>query len=238
MSLKGVLLTGGNGSRLQNLTSVVNKHLIPVNNKFIVDYSIDTLKQMGCQDILVILGGNFYGQITDYLKDGSQYDLNFTYILQPKPTGIAEAINRAQAFVGEDKFAVCLGDNIFEKPIIWDDSAQYNHAQIILANVSELERFGVASIKNNKIVKIEEKPITLDTSIHNFAISGTYLFDYMYFHYYKSLKPSKRGEYEITEILQQYLNSNHLSYSFVDGLWSDAGTFNSISYLNNYFYNK
>jgi glucose-1-phosphate thymidylyltransferase len=239
----GIILAGGTGSRLMPLTQVVNKHLLGVNGKFIIDYPIQSLKNMGCEDVTVILGGDHYPQVIGYLGDGSRYGLNFNYVYQAKPAGIAQAINLCKRFVYDDvDFSVILGDNIFENNIQWSNYnwKQNTRAQILLSRHFDLKRFGVASLEDgtSDIVKIEEKPKVLDTTYENFAISGCYLFTPQYFEYFKQIKPSARGEYEITDIIRLYLRDNKLSYSMIDGLWSDAGTHESIAYVNNYFYNK
>lgn len=238
----GIILAGGTGSRLAPLTSVVNKHLLGLNGKFIIDYPINTLKQLGCQDVTVILGGSHFDQVVGYLGDGSRYGLSFNYVYQPEPKGIAHAISLCERFVYDDAdFSVILGDNIFEKAPRWNNLNWKTNprAQIMLANHPSLERFGVASINHeNKIAKIEEKPKQLDQQYTNMAVSGCYLFTPKYFEYFQDLTPSARGEYEITDIIRKYLLDDNLSYSMVDGLWSDAGTHESISYVNHYFYQK
>jgi len=238
----GIILAGGTGSRLSPLTQVVNKHLLGVNGKFIIDYPIESLKKMGCQDVTVILGGEHYPQVIGYLGDGSRYELNFNYVYQAKPSGIAQAINLCKRFVYDDSdFSVILGDNIFENTIKWSnpDWKTNPKAQILLSHHRDLKRFGVASIDaDGTIAKIEEKPKELDPNYKNLAISGCYLFTPQYFEYFQKLVPSARGEYEITDIIRYYLQDSNLSYSKIDGLWSDAGTHESIAFVNNYFYTK
>lgn len=239
MIKNGIILAGGTGSRLYPLTHVVNKHLLGVNGQFIIDYPINTLKQMGIENITVILGGMHFSQVVGYLQDGSRYGLNFNYVYQGEPKGISHAISLCKRYVNDaDQFAVVLGDNIFEKPITWDSSYP---AQIVLHHHPELNRFGVASLSSSpssKILKIEEKPKKLDNRYNNYAITGCYLFDNQYFNYFKETSPSARGEYEITDIIYKYNVANKLGWVTIDGLWSDAGTHQSISYVNNYFYNK
>ena len=237
MIKNGIILAGGTGSRLFPLTHVVNKHLLGVNGQFIIDYPINTLKQMGVENITVILGGAHFSQVVGYLQDGSRYGLNFNYVYQGDPKGISHAISLCKRYVSDsDQFAVVLGDNIFEQPIAWNDK---DKAQIVLYRHPELNRFGVASLdKNNKIVKIEEKPKTLSSQYRNFAITGCYLFDNQYFDYFSQIVPSARGEYEITDIIHKYNTDNKLGWTTTSGLWSDAGTHQSISYVNDYFYNK
>jgi len=201
----GILLTGGKGTRLAPLTQVINKHLLGVNGKFVIDYPIDTLKKLGCQDITVVLGGNHYSQIVGYLGDGSRYGLNFNYILQSEPLGIAQAISLCKRYVYDDvDFSVVLGDNFFENPLHWNNPEWKTNpkAQIMLSYHRKLNNFGVASIdNNNNIVKVEEKPTVLDPNYKNLAVCGCYLFTPQYFEYFQRLKPSQRGEYEIVPSL-------------------------------------
>ncbi len=239
MAIKhGIILAGGTGSRLAPLTNVVNKHLLGLNGKFILDYPLDTLKQMGVENVTVILGGNHFSQVTGYLEDGSRYGMNFNYVYQSAPKGIAHAVNLCKDYVGTNQFAVVLGDNVFENPVDFNSNGDEAIAKITLHKHQELTRFGVASLKDNKIVKIEEKPKVIDQSFDNFAITGCYLFSHWFFEFFKTMKPSARGEYEITDILREYHKHDALQFTFVDGLWSDAGTHESIAFVNNFFYNK
>jgi glucose-1-phosphate thymidylyltransferase len=234
----GIILTGGHGSRLSPFTNITNKHLLNVNNKFVIDYPLKTLKNMGVQNLTVVLGGNHFEQIIKYLKDGEDWGFNINYCYQTSPKGIAHAINLCKRFVTDDSdFSVILGDNIFEDNIKWNNTNQ--GAQIVLADHSELNRFGVASLNElGQIKKIEEKPVELDADFTNLAIAGCYLFTPQYFEYFKELKPSTRGEFEITEIISMYLRDNNLSWTKLNNLWSDAGTHESIAFVNNYFYSK
>ena len=233
----GIILAGGTGSRLFPLTQVVNKHLLGVNGKFIIDYPINTLKQMGVENVTVILGGAHFSQIVGYLQDGSRYGMNFNYVYQGEPKGIAHAISLCKnQMSNKNNFAVVLGDNIFENKV--DLSSAGFLAKIALYEHQELNRFGVASVKNHKIVKIEEKPQILNLDYSNFAITGCYKFTSEYFDFFKMLSPSPRGEYEITDIIQLYNQANKLTWTLVDGLWSDAGTHESIGYVNDIFYSK
>jgi glucose-1-phosphate thymidylyltransferase len=231
---KGIILAGGNGTRLAPLTTVVNKHLLPINERFIIDYPINTLKKMGCKHITIILGGNHFDQVAYYLKDGTDWGVKFNYVYQGKPSGIAQAINLCKPYVeDEENFAVILGDNVFEKPIIWDKTKYFNptSAKIVLYNTPGLSinRFGVVSLdQKEKIVNIIEKPKVLNDALRNYVITGCYVFNRDYFEYYKQLKPSDRGEYEITDIIKQYSDNHDLDFTFSDGWWSDAGEFASI----------
>lgn len=236
MIKNGIVLAGGTGSRLFPLTHVVNKHLLGVNSQFIIDYPINTLKQMGVENVTVILGGAHFSQVVGYLQDGNRYGLNFNYVYQGDPKGISHAISLCKRYVADsNQFAVVLGDNIFENPINWNTA---DSAQIVLHQHPELHRFGVASLQNDKIVKIEEKPKKLHHQYNNYAITGCYLFDNEYFEYFQQIVPSARGEFEITDIINKYNENNKLGWTTVSGLWSDAGTHQSIGYVNDYFYNK
>jgi glucose-1-phosphate thymidylyltransferase len=234
---KGIILAGGFGTRLAPLTNLFNKHMVPLYNKFIIDYPINTLKSIGVENLTVVLGGAHYGQVVSYLEDGSKFGMDINYVYQNKPEGIAQAINICKNSIGNNRFCVVLGDNIFENKINFQDSEK---AQIVLSTHHNLNRFGVATIYNNQIIKIEEKPkeISWENGLQNYAITGCYLFDNNFFEYFKELNPSSRGEYEITDIINMYNKDNNLSYTFVDGLWSDAGTHESVNFLNNFFYYK
>lgn len=233
----GIILAGGFGTRLAPLTSLYNKHMVPLYNRFIIDYPIKTLKSIGVNYLTVVLGGDHYSQVVSYLKDGSSFDLDINYVYQSKPSGIAQAINLCKNSINNNRFAVILGDNIFENDILFKDSEQ---SQIVLSSHHNLNRFGVATICEDKIIKIEEKPkeLLLFDNYKNYAITGCYLFDYNFFDFFKNLQPSPRGEYEITDIILQYHKNNNLDYIFTDGLWSDAGTHESVNFLNNFFYYK
>jgi glucose-1-phosphate thymidylyltransferase len=205
--------------------------MVPIRNKFIIDYSIETIKSIGITNLTVVLGGAHFAQVVTHLKDGSQHGLNINYCFQNEPKGIAHAVSICQRFVADDdKFALMLGDNLFEKPVRFVESDKL--AQIVLCQHNDLSRFGVATIKDAEIVKIEEKPKTIDTSFDNFAIAGCYLFDQKFFEYFKKIVPSARGEYEVAHIIDLYNKNGELGYILADGWWSDTGTFESIAAVN------
>lgn len=233
----GIILAGGTGSRLAPLNSLFNKHMVPVYNKFIIDYPLDTLKNLGVKNVTVVLGGNHFSQVVSHIKDGHHLGMQVNYVYQDKPIGIAQAINLCERFVSrDDHFVTVLGDNIFENPIKVDTVP--TGCKVVLHKHPELHRFGVASLRDYKIHKLQEKPKVLDTSYENYAVTGCYVFDREFFRYFSQLKLSDRGEYEITDVINSYNKDNDLGYVFVDGMWSDAGTHESINFVNNFFYQK
>lgn len=234
--MHGILLAGGTGSRLRPLTQVVNKHLLGVDGKFIIDYPINTLRGMGIQDVTVILGGDHFSQVVGYLQDGSRYNLNINYVYQGEAKGIAHAISLCERMTRDSDFTVILGDNVYEEPLHWQGNLG---SQIALSSHPEIQRFGVAALNSTGVIcYVEEKPQFLNKNFEHLAITGCYRFTSQYFEYFKDLKPSARQEYEITDIIRKYHQDGNLSWIQVNGLWSDVGTHESISYVNNFFYNK
>lgn len=232
--MRGVVLAGGLGSRLDPLTRVTNKHLLPVYNKPIIYYPLLTLKSAGIKDILIVVGGNSVGDFLELLGDGKELGLHLTFRFQEKPAGIAQALSLAEGFTNKEKFVVVLGDNILTSNIknyvnkfFSDDNLQ---AFILLKKVKSPQRFGVAVLKQNKIIKIEEKPKKPKS---NFAVIGVYMYNNLVFEIIKNLKPSARGELEITDVHNEYLKRNALGYAKYSGDWTDAGTFNSLLSANN-----
>lgn len=235
----GIILLGGQGTRLQPFTHAINKSLLNVNGKCVVDYPLETLKNLGVENVSVILGGDHFNQIINYLQDGQRYNMNFNYIYQGEPKGISQAINLCRRYVAdEEEFVVILGDNLFENKISFSID-NLKCAQIVLNEHSEIHRFGCASINNNgDIVSIIEKPKIVDNTLNNYAITGCYLFNQKFFKYFSQTKPSQRGEWEITDIIQAYQNDGKLLYTIPGGEWLDAGTHDSLIYANNFFYQK
>jgi glucose-1-phosphate thymidylyltransferase len=227
--MKGVVLAGGKGSRLYPLTKITNKHLLPVYDKPMIYYPIQTLVDAGIRDILVVTGGGNAGDFLRLLANGKEFGLthlNFTY--QEGEGGIADALGLAQHFAEGDRLCVVLGDNILEKPIKDAVDAfrrQQRGARILLKEVPDAERFGVAEMNGDKIVGIEEKPAKPKS---NFAVTGIYLYDETVWDKIKTLKPSGRGELEITDVNNAYIAEGAMEYSYIDGWWTDAGTFDSL----------
>jgi glucose-1-phosphate thymidylyltransferase len=225
-SIKGVVLAGGTGSRLYPLTKVTNKHLLPVYDKPMIYYPLQTLKSMGCDEIIIVSGREHCGHILSLLGSGLELGLKLSYEIQEEAGGIAQALSLCKQFAGENNIAVCLGDNIFEKPI---DLSDFNGgARIFLKEVEDPHRFGVAELSNDRdcsVISIEEKPKNPKS---NYCVTGLYLYDNKVFDIISNLKPSNRGELEITDVNNKYIEMNEMSCQFLDGWWSDAGTFESL----------
>lgn len=229
--MKGVILAGGTGSRLYPLTKVTNKHLLPVYDKPMIYYPLQTLISAGIKDIMIVSGRGHAGHFLELLGSGSELGVHFTYEIQEEAGGIAQALSFAEDFVDGDNVTVILGDNIFQDNIKEDVSAFTGGARIFLKEVSDAHRFGVAALDKNRVIGIEEKPKKPKT---NFAVTGLYIYDSEVFDSIKTLKPSGRGELEITDVNNHYINKDSMEYRILDGFWSDAGTFESLfkaSYL-------
>lgn len=232
--LKGVVLAGGLGKRLNPLTHITNKHLLPIYDKPMIYYPIQVLVDAGIEDILIVTGGNHAGEFLRLLGNGHEFGLkhiNYTY--QKGEGGIAEALGLAEHFADCCKTVVILGDNIIEKDIkepVERFRKQKQGARLLLKEVADPERFGVANIKNGKLIAIEEKPKSPKT---RYAVIGIYMYDQAVFDIIKTLKPSGRGELEITDVNNAYIRKGNIEYDVLDGWWSDAGTFESLLKVNN-----
>ena len=232
--MKGVVLAGGTGSRLNPLTRVTNKHLLPVYDKPMVNYPIQTLVNAGIHEILLVTGGKNAGDFLRLLGNGRDFGLkhlNYTY--QEGEGGIAEALGLAEFFAGDGPICVVLGDNIIENDIcqaVENFMKQKDGAKILLKEVEDADRFGVAEIRGDRVVGIEEKPKKPKS---NYAVVGIYLYDATVFEKIRRLKPSGRGELEITDVNNFYIDEGRLTYEILDGWWTDAGTFESLLRANN-----
>jgi|HubBroStandDraft_1064217.scaffolds.fasta_scaffold44462_2 glucose-1-phosphate thymidylyltransferase len=232
--MKGVVLAGGTGSRLFPITRVTNKHLLPIYDKPMVYYPIQTLVNAGIQEIMVVTGGKNAGDFLRLLGNGRDFGLkhlNYTY--QEGEGGIAEALGLAEHFADGEPICVILGDNIIESNIcdaVEDFAGQKQGARILLKEVPDAERFGVAEVRGNRIVGIEEKPSVPKS---NYAVVGIYMYDATVFQKIRRLKPSGRGELEITDVNNFYVAEGSLMYEILDGWWTDAGTFESLLRANN-----
>ncbi len=221
--MKGIILAGGYGTRLKPLTSITNKHLLPVYNKSMIMYPLTTLKNAGIKNILIITGPEHAGDFMKLLGSGKEHSLNLTYKIQDEAGGIAQALGLAKDFANSESIAVILGDNIYEDALDFQNFKE--GAKIFLKEVKDPERFGVAEINGKKIISIEEKPKTPKT---NLAVTGLYLYDKKVFDIIEILKPSKRGELEITDVNNAYVKENKMNFEIIKGFWSDAGTFQSL----------
>jgi glucose-1-phosphate thymidylyltransferase len=231
--MKGVILAGGLGTRLYPLTKVTNKHLLPVHDKPMIYFPIQTLINAGIDDILIVTGGNNAGDFLRLLGNGKEFGLkhiNYTY--QEGEGGIAEALRLAEFFASGEKICVVLGDNIIEKNIrkaVDNFRRQKEGAKILLKEVPDPQRFGVAELKGDRIVRIEEKPKKPKSQ---YAVIGIYLFDQEVFNIIKTLKPSDRGELEITDVNNAYIENGLMTWDILEGWWTDAGTFESLLRAN------
>lgn len=226
--MKGIILAGGHGTRLLPCTKVTNKHLLPVYDKPMIYYPLKTLIDGGIRDILIVSGSGHAGDFLELLGDGHEFGARFSYTVQQEAGGIAQALGLAEDFADEDNIAVILGDNIYEDNIavhVESFENQKKGAKIFLKEVPDPERFGVAEIQNGKIINIKEKPKEPKS---NLAVTGLYMYDYQVFNEIKKLRPSDRGELEITDINNFYINQGTATYEVIEGFWSDAGKFESL----------
>ncbi len=227
--MKGVVLAGGTGSRLYPLTRVTNKHLLPVYEKPMIYYPLQTLVDAGIDDILIVTGGNSAGDFLRLLRNGKDFglrQLNFAY--QEGEGGIADALRLAEAFVDGERVCVILGDNIIEGTVRAAKEKfekQEQGGMILLKEVSDPGRFGVPVFKDGRITRIDEKPKVPGSP---YAVIGIYFYDQTLFNRIRTLKPSGRHEYEITDVNNSYLSDGQLSHEIMEGWWTDAGTFESL----------
>lgn len=233
--MKGVILAGGTGSRLSPLTRVTNKHLLPIYDRPMVFYPVQTLVNAGITDILLVTGGQNAGEFLRLLGNGKDFGLkhiNYTY--QEGEGGIADALRLAEHFADGQPICVMLGDNIIETGIL-GAKEEFERAgcvggHIILKQVPDPQRFGVPVFDGDRIIRIEEKPKEPKS---RYAVIGIYMYDAKVFEYIRSLRPSARGEFEITDVNNLYLAEGRLSYSVLEGWWTDAGTFESLLRASN-----
>lgn len=234
---KGVILCGGLGTRLRPLTLVTNKHLLPVYDQIMVIYPLETLKTLGIKDILIVSGGENIGSFTEFLGDGSGYGVNLTYKVQKESGGIAEALGLAKDFIGDETFAVILGDNLFDnKKLKGLGFFPEERACIFLKEVPDPERFGVPVFSEDysttretgetfRIIKIEEKP---KKPKNKYAVTGLYFYPSEVFDVISTLKKSERGELEITDVNNYFIEKETLDFKILDSFWCDCGTFDSL----------
>lgn len=230
--MKGVVLAGGTGSRLRPLSSVTNKHLLPVYDRPMIYYPLATLAAMGIWDVMIVSGKEHAGHFLTLLGSGKDVGLHLAYEVQEEAGGIAQALGLAEDFVGRDRCVVILGDNVFEEnlgPQLQNYRQQSKGAKIFLKEVPDPQRFGVPEIRDDRIVKIHEKPSSPPTP---YAVTGLYMYDADVFNIIRGLAPSGRGELEITDVNNAYITAGTMTFDVVRGYWSDAGTFSSLLRAN------
>lgn len=223
--MRGIILAGGQGTRLFPLTRLTNKHLLPVYNRPMIEYPIATLVSLGCDEILIVAGGEHIGDFARYLRDGSMFGARFTYRVQPEAGGVAQALACAQGFIKDEQcFPVILGDNFFE-----GGEVDLRNPGIYVKGMEDPSRFGVYDFDTNEII---EKP--KDYNQVGYAVTGLYVYDFKVFNQIRYLTPSERGELEITDINNWYLKNGNAEVHEYDGYWSDMGTFDSLMEVANY----
>jgi glucose-1-phosphate thymidylyltransferase len=231
--MKGVILAGGLGTRLHPLTKITNKHLLPIYDRPMIYYPIETLVRAGISDILIVTGGNHAGDFLKLLGNGKDFGLrhlNYTY--QEGEGGIADALSLTEYFAEGQPLVVILGDNIFQGDIgkaVRNFRHQGEGAKILLKEVDDPQRFGVAELEGDKIVRIVEKPKSPKS---NLIVTGVYMYDNRVFEFIKNLVPSERGELEITDVNNAYIKTGQMTYEIMEGWWTDAGTFESLYRAN------
>jgi glucose-1-phosphate thymidylyltransferase len=234
--MKGIILAGGTGTRLYPLTKVTNKHLLPVGKEPMIFHPIKQLVSAGINQILVVTSTDHMGDIVKVLGSGKDFGCEFTFHVQEEPKGIAHALSLAENFAGNNKIVVFLGDNIFEysiKPYVKSFEKQKEGARVLLKKVSDPDRYGIAAMDEEHIIEIEEKPHSPKT---DYAVVGVYMYDSEVFNIIKNIKPSDRGEYEITSVNNEYVKRGKLEYDIVKGRWMDTGTFESYLEANKILY--
>lgn len=231
--MKGIILCGGNGKRLSPLTKTINKHMLPVGQKPMISYPVESLIESGIQDILFIVNNYNFPQIINYLGSGIKGRARFFYRVQEEPAGVAHAISLARGFLRKkEKFIVVLADNIYEEPLqpfinLFDTQAE--GAMVLIKKVQDPERYGVAEIENERIINIVEKPRVPKS---NYCVTGIYMYDESVFEIIEKLTISERNEYEITDVNNIYAKEGKLRYGELKGYWIDAGTFESLYKAN------
>lgn len=230
--MKGIILAGGTGSRLYPLTKVTNKHLLPVGKYPMIYHSIYKLLEADIQEILIVTGKEHMGDVVNLLGSGHEFGAEFTYKVQDQAGGIAQALGLAEAFVGDDRMVVILGDNVFADsiaPYVQNFRQQDSGAKILIQKVHDPQRYGVPELDGENIVSIEEKPSNPKSS---YAVTGIYMYDARVFDVIRNLVPSARGELEVTDVNNAYIAINELTYDVLQSWWTDAGTHASLARAN------
>jgi len=231
--LKGLITAGGKATRLRPLTQVINKQLLPIYNKPLIYYPIETLKAAGVTEILLVSGKDHAGQFLNLLGSGRELGVKISYEVQDEPGGLAQVLGMGEVFADGGDIMMILGDNIYEDiDVIAEGASKFTKgATVFLKQVPDPERFGVPEFKEGKIVRVQEKPTNPKSDL---AITGLYLFDNRCFEVVRNLKPSDRGELEITDVIQWYVERGEVSHRVLAGEWIDAGTFDSLLKANNF----
>lgn len=234
--MKGVILAGGHATRLRPVTKATNKHLLPIGKRAMIEYPLRNLVMCGIKEILVVTGAGHVGNIVNYLGSGAEYGVNFTYKVQDEAGGVAQALSLAEHFAQGDKLMVTLGDNIMYEDIkkeVKKFERRTKGAHIFLKRVKgDITRYGVAEVKCNRVIRVVEKP---KHPKGNYVVTGTYLYDSDVFDMIRTLKPSARGEYEISNVNNTYAQKGLMTFSIIKGSWTDAGTFETLAKANKLF---
>lgn len=229
--MKGIILAGGKATRLRPLTKITSKQLLPVYNKPMIYYPIETLKRAGITEVLIIVAPDYAGHFLNLLGSGNEMGMKFTYEVQPEARGLADAFIIGEDFIGNESVAMILGDNIFEHDFTQSVATFKSGARVFAKKVPDPERLGVVEFDENmKVISIVEKP---EHPKSDYAVVGFYLYDNKVIEYAKSLKPSSRGEIEIVDLHNKYLEKGDLDVNIIEGMWEDAGTFDSLLRVNN-----
>jgi glucose-1-phosphate thymidylyltransferase len=234
--MKGIILAGGKATRLRPLTKITSKQLLPVYNKPMIYYPLETLLKAGIKDILIIIAPDYAGHFLHLLGSGKEFGCKFSYEIQEEPRGLADAFIVGENFIGNDDVTMILGDNIFDYDFSQEIQSFTKGGMVFAKQVVDPQRFGVAEFDvNMNVLSIEEKP---EQPKSNFAVVGLYTYDNRVIEFAKNLAPGKRGELEITDLNNVYLQNGELKVNIFDGLWEDAGTFDSLLRANNYWAEK
>lgn len=227
--MKGVILAGGTGTRLYPLTKMINKHLLPVGRAPMICHGVEKLRNAGIEEIILVISKQSAGLYTELFGGGKEWGVRLTYKIQEEAGGIAQALSLAEPNIKRDeKFVVLLGDNLFEDsltPYVQSFQNQGQGARVLLKKVHDPKRYGVPILEGNKILRIEEKPAEPKS---NYCVTGIYMYDTTVFNKIRTIKPSGRGELEITDVNNVYASEGQLAYDILDGWWTDAGTFQSL----------
>ena len=238
--MKGIILAGGKGTRLYPLTRHTNKHLLPVGPEPMIYNPVKNLVACGVREILIVTSSRHMGDIVTTLGSGEEFNADFTYKVQDEAKGIADALRLGKGFAGEDSVFVLLGDNIFEQPLIhFVDNYRTEQgeigARVMLVKADNPSSFGIAALDEKKVLEIQEKP---EKPTSNYAVVGAYLYDRHVWEIIEGLRPSRREEYEITDVNNAYIARGELEYDFVRGMWMDTGTFESYHRANEILFSR